>query len=129
MRQSPLRSVAALRHLTTEKARLTALLLAVFAITLVVSGAAAVTPVTYRAEVMADNPVGYWRLGEAPLATVALDETVNNSRGAYKNGVTLGVPGGIPTDTDTGASFDGGNDRVEWVDSPTLDTGTGDFTM
>ena len=79
----------------------------------------AATPVTYRAEVMADNPAGYWRLGEAPLGTVALDETVNNSRGAYKNGVALGIPSAVPTDPlNAAAGFDGGNDRVEWPGQP-----------
>ena len=31
------------------------------------------TKPTYRDAVLATNPVGYWRLGEAPGATVAVD--------------------------------------------------------
>ena len=78
---------------------------------------------------MADNPFGYWRLGET-TGTVAFDETVNDSRGVYKNGVALNIPSAIPTDPLNGAAgFDGGNDRVEWPDSPVLDVGTSDFTM
>ena len=61
---------------------------------------------------------------------MALDETANDSRGAYKNGVALSIPSAVPTDPlNTAAGFDGGNDRVEWPDSPVLDMGLGDFTM
>lgn len=53
----------------------------------------------YRDEVLADSPVGYWRLGEAS-GTVANDETANNRDGTYINTPTLGVAGpGTLTDT------------------------------
>ena len=47
----------------------------------------------YRAAVMADSPVAYWRLGESS-GTVAVDET-GNYPGAYQNTPTLGVVGAI----------------------------------
>jgi hypothetical protein len=46
----------------------------------------------YRSDVLADNPVGYWRLGETS-GTTATDETANNHSGTYQNGVTLGAAG------------------------------------
>jgi hypothetical protein len=86
-------------------------------------------PRSYAAEVMADNPAGYWRLGEAS-GTSAADETDNAGHGLYKNGVVLGVPGAMATDANTAARFDGGNDLVEIADpaSGALDFGTDDFT-
>ncbi len=65
---------------------------------------------TYRDEVLADGPVTYWRLGELAGAT-ATDQTGANS-GTYTGGVTLGVPGALPGDSDRAASFDGVNDYV-----------------
>lgn len=53
---------------------------------------------SYRDEVMADNPVGYWRLGETSGA-VAQDETANNIDGTYVNTPTLGVAGAISGNT------------------------------
>lgn len=53
---------------------------------------------SYWDEVMADSPVGYWRLGEAS-GTVAQDETANNLNGTYVNTPTLGVAGAISGNT------------------------------
>ena len=58
---------------------------------------------SYAAMVKADGPVAYWRLGELSGRT-AKDEMGGN-HGAYLNGVTLGVPGAMPTDGDTAARF------------------------
>ena len=112
----------------TRKTRSAALALAGGAIALLVAGAVGAVPPSYRTEVLADNPSGYWRLGEAS-GTVAFDETANHLNGAYKNGVGLGMPGAVATDTNTAAFFDGGNDRVEWTDLPGLDPRTNDFTI
>jgi Concanavalin A-like lectin/glucanases superfamily/Bacterial Ig-like domain/Calcineurin-like phosphoesterase len=89
----------------------------------------AASPPSYREEVMADNPAGYWRLGEAS-GTVVTDETANDTRGVYKNGVVLGAPGALATDPNTSANFDGGNDLADFADPPSgaLDFGTDDFT-
>ena len=79
---------------------------------------------------MADNPAGYWRLGEASGIT-AFDETVNGNPGTYLQAVTLGVPGALATELNSAARFDGGSGRVSVTDpaSGALDVGTGDFTV
>ena len=60
----------------------------------------------YDATVLADNPVGYWRLGEAAgSATVQNIGSVAGGSGDVLNGVTLGVPGAIASDNDTAATF------------------------
>jgi len=51
----------------------------------------------YRAGVLADNPVGYWRLGETG-GTTAADQTANNDSGTYLNGITLGAAGALVGD-------------------------------
>src|SRR5688572_26391245 len=104
-------------------------LLALAFVTALTGSADASGPRSYAAEVMADNPAGYWRLGEAS-GTSAADESANASHGLYKNGVVLGVPGAIATDANSAARFDGGNDLVEVADPAggALDFGTDDFT-
>ena len=52
----------------------------------------AITPVSYAATVLADDPVAYWRLGELS-GTAAADATGHGHLGTYQAGVTLGVPG------------------------------------
>jgi hypothetical protein len=91
--------------------------------------AAKASAAPYRTEVLSDSPRAYWRLGETHGGQAA-DETANNLRGAYQNGVTLGVPGAIP-DGDNAARFDGVDDQVNMGDpsSGGLDFGTGDFTV
>jgi hypothetical protein len=79
----------------------------------------------YRLSVLADKPVGYWRLGEAPGAKTATNES-GLSVGSYLGQVTLGVPGAIPSETDTAAKF-GGAGSVDLGD--VLDVGGGDFTL
>ena len=84
---------------------------------------------SYPAEVLADAPRGYWRLGETS-GTTAADLSGNNLPGTYQNGTILGVPGAIP-DGNPAARFDGLDDRVNMADpaSGALDFGTGDFTV
>lgn len=48
----------------------------------------------YREEVMNDNPVGYWRLGETS-GTSFNDETINNNDATSFNNPTLDQPGAI----------------------------------
>lgn len=64
----------------------------------------------YRAEVMADAPIGYWRLGESS-GLDATDE-VGAHRGGYQGGVTLGVPG-VTDDGDTSLGLAGTNGSVQ----------------
>lgn len=58
----------------------------------------------YATEVLADSPVGYWRLGE-PSGTTAEDSSGNNRDGTYSGGFTLGVTGAVSGDT--AADFNG----------------------
>lgn len=74
---------------------------------------------SYYQSVLNSNPVSYWRLGEASGTTAADVNGINP--GTYKNGVTLGAAGAVPSNT--AASFDGANDYVLAPDSASLDTG------
>src|SRR5687767_7829365 len=67
----------------------------------------------YSSEVLADSPLGYWRLGESagPLAS---DSSGNGLNGTY-SGPGLGAPGAIDGDSDTAATFDGD----DYVNLPT----------
>lgn len=71
-------------------------------------------------EVMAHNPVGYWRLGDSD--TTARDET-GTQGGTYRNGVSQNEY--VPFRCDPAARFDGMNDYVEipHSDAYLLDTG------
>jgi hypothetical protein len=59
----------------------------------------------YADEVMADGPVGYWRLGEPRGSMTAADETRNHNNGRCEGSVTFGYPGFHGGDT--AALFDG----------------------
>ena len=68
-------------------------------------------PTTYSAAVIADQPVGYWRLGETS-GTTAKDASGTNP-GTYRNGALLGQASLLPSDSANSAvSFDGVNDYV-----------------
>jgi hypothetical protein len=77
----------------------------------------------YADEVLADNPGGYWRLGEAS-GTTATDQTGTNP-GTYQNGVVLRLQGALTADTNTAASFDGVDDIVTVPSSTSLNATTG----
>lgn len=66
---------------------------------------AVVTPSGYAAAVIADNPMGYWRLGEASGPT-ALDSWSTNN-GTYFGTETFGLPGALPRDANTSVDFAG----------------------
>ena len=70
---------------------------------------------------LADEPIGYWRLGET-FGSTAADETGTNP-GVYENGPTMGLPGAIDGDTDGALGFDGVDDDVRIPASPSLDVG------
>lgn len=79
-------------------------------------------PVTpYRDAVMADGPIGYWRLAET--VGNALDETGNAAGGRYNGGVTRGVPGALASDANLAARFDGVDDHVSVPDNGPMDVG------
>lgn len=65
---------------------------------------------SYRDAVLATNPFGYWRLGEAS-GTVVHDE-MGLHNGIYANGPTLGVPGLLTGDSNTAVTFDGVNQSL-----------------
>jgi hypothetical protein len=64
----------------------------------------------YEDEVMADCPVGYWRLGDPSGSTKAVDISGNNQTGAVTGGVTFGLPGFHGGDT--AALLDGTTGRI-----------------
>jgi concanavalin A-like lectin/glucanase superfamily protein len=69
--------------------------------------------VAYQDEVLADNPIGYWRLGEAS-GTLAnnLGSLGNPGDGTYSNtgALTLGEPGALVGDADTSVLFSAAGD-------------------
>lgn len=69
---------------------------------------------SYASEVLADNPLGYWRLGEAS-GTTAADDSGNGNDGTYGGSPTLGATGLLPRadDSDTAVDFDGVDDAVD----------------
>ena len=68
-------------------------------------------PSSYAGAVGADNPLAWWRLGEAS-GTTAVDQKAANP-GTYLNGPVLGAAGLIASDpTNKAVSFDGANDHV-----------------
>jgi hypothetical protein len=70
-------------------------------------------PSTYRNAILADNPIGYWRLGEASGAT-ALDQQ-GSYPGTYENGVTRSQPGALVGDADKSVAFNG---TTQYMDVP-----------
>lgn len=66
-------------------------------------------PTGYAAEVLADSPLAYYRLGE-PSGTTMTDSSGNSRNGTYGGGVTLGGANLLSTGTSTSADFDGSND-------------------
>ena len=59
----------------------------------------------YRATVLADGPISYWRLGEAS-GTTAADE-LGVHAGAYVGAPALGVPGALASDANTAVGLNG----------------------
>lgn len=70
---------------------------------------------SYDEVVATDAPRAYWPLGEAAGALFAGDASGNGVTGTYY-GPTLGMVGAPPPRPDTGASFDGTDDFVDFGD-------------
>lgn len=87
--------------------------------------AALAAPGEYTAQVLADEPVGYWRLGESS-GTAAQDTSGLSNHGAYTGAVMPGLPGALAGDPDTAAELMGG--YVSVSDSGSLSP-TGPFTL
>ncbi|MCX6117437.1 MAG: LamG domain-containing protein [Proteobacteria bacterium] len=64
---------------------------------------------SYQDVVLADSPKAYWRLGETS-GTTAVDVSGNGLSGEHKNGVSIAQTGGIASDSNSSAYFDGTND-------------------
>jgi hypothetical protein len=60
----------------------------------------------YRAAVLADNPLAYWRFGEA-TGTQAADETGKGNTAFIGGGVTWGAAGALMNDANTAVSLAG----------------------
>lgn len=87
---------------------------------------------TYSDAVLADTPVGYWRLGEA--SGNAADSSGNNiTLQPYANSPTYGEAGALAGDADTciktGRDATPVSRSLYCEDNNTLDFGTGDFTI
>jgi subtilisin-like proprotein convertase family protein len=85
------------------------------------------TSVGYSAAVLADNPGGYWRFGEAS-GTVITDSSGHGNNGTYLNGVALGAAGALIADPNKAATWDGVNDSGRVPDANSLDMGAS-FTI
>lgn len=71
-------------------------------------------PSNYQLAVQADNPNGYWRLGEASGTTAANIGVSTGLDGTYSaTGVTLGRPGPLVNDPATAVGLDGASGKVE----------------
>ncbi len=76
-------------------------------------------PIEFTTEVLADGPIGYWRLGEAPGSASAADSSGHGNNGTYSSGgITLGQPGFHGGDT--AALFDGTTGRIVVPNSDAL---------
>jgi hypothetical protein len=69
------------------------------------------------ASILAQRPVAYWRFGEAPGSTQALDATGHGHHGRYTGAVTLGVPG-FAIDGDTAMAVGGWDGYAEVTNVP-----------
>jgi hypothetical protein len=72
----------------------------------------------FAAEVVADGPIGFWRLGEPASSVTAADSSGNTNNGSCTGGVTFGQPGFHGGDT--AALFDGVSGRVVVLNSNSL---------
>lgn len=85
---------------------------------------------SYLAEITADSPSAWWRLGESNLIMPASDENGNIDPGAYRDsGVTLGAKGALSKDNNTAAQLDGVTGAVLFSGSIYDEEGLSGFTM
>lgn len=67
---------------------------------------------TYSAAVLADSPVGYWRLGDASGTTMA-DSSGGGHDGTYTGSPTLGATGLLTGDSDKAVVFNGSSQYAQ----------------
>jgi hypothetical protein len=70
----------------------------------------------YRAAVLADQPLAYWRLGEPKDAALVNDTVSGGGKGEVLNGTKLGMPGVFGQGGDTAAELDGRSAGVLFSD-------------
>lgn len=73
---------------------------------------------SFASEVLADGPIGYWRLGEALGSVSAADTSGNANDGRCSGAITFGQPGFHGGDT--AALFDGATGRIVVLNSNSL---------
>jgi phosphatidylinositol-3-phosphatase len=66
---------------------------------------ATVSASTYRAIVLADGAIGYWRLGET--SGLSAMDLAGSSPGSYFGSILFGIPGGISGDSNSAVRLDG----------------------
>jgi len=81
----------------------------------------------YAGEVLSDNPIGYWRLGEAAGST-AFDASGNMLNGTYNGSLAMGQAGAVRFDSDTAVNF-GSNGDVFVSPDMSLNQLTNNFTI
>lgn len=99
-------------------------------LTILPSSAGCVVQEDYKSVVLADNPVGYWRLDESvPPGNTAtnLGSLGAAANGLYGQGVTGGASGAIAGDSDTAASFNGVSGHIQVPFNAALNSGA--FTI
>jgi large repetitive protein len=78
----------------------------------------------YRQVVLDDFPVAYWRLGDAAMSTVAVNEVTASANATAAGSVTFGQAGAIMFDTNTAALLDAADsDCMTIGDVATFDFG------
>lgn len=83
----------------------------------------------YKAAVLADTPVGYWRLDDPIPSTQMADSSGNANTGSYVNGPTLGASGGLAGDADAAVSFNGINQYATVPNSTSLNSPSTSITL
>ena len=84
-------------------------------------------PQGYSSEVLADQPIGYWRLGETS-GTTAADSSGNQRSGTYVNAPTLGAASLLSSDPNASVRLNGTNQYVEVPNAGVWNL-TGDLTI
>ena len=91
------------------------------------SSANTFTIAAYASTVLADNPSGYWRFGEASGSTAG-NEIAGGLSGTYSQ-ATLGSAGALANDSNTAAGLSGAAALVTIASHSAVDLGGGPFTI
>ncbi|NQU21797.1 MAG: PEP-CTERM sorting domain-containing protein [Candidatus Nealsonbacteria bacterium] len=92
------------------------------------ASATSLSTASYSEAVLADEPIGYWRLGEASGSTAA-DASGHGLNGTYYGGVTRDQPGALVGDPDTAAAFNGSTGYINVGSRASLYNLSNDFTV